>query len=173
MDKQQPVVESSRAWYSRTTKKALRSLVWATITATLLAGVLFVAVPNTIVLKAQIFNGAWTIPVYGGLWLASFILIFLIPQRELGFRSQECLERMEAKVSAFVDDAKLALADMRAAAAKVSARADAADIPRAIQVLENISAKLDGDKPRLDLLTDAERGQQPRLAVDKGHGHVA
>lgn len=89
--------EPIRAWYLKTTRKALRSL-WIVSAISFVGAVLFyVLAPQSVHLKLQIFNGAIVIPAAGGIWIVSFILLWLVPMRETAFRSQESMERMEAR----------------------------------------------------------------------------
>jgi hypothetical protein len=88
--------EGIRAWYANRTRTALRGVILATLISALIAAVGFVAVPRDLVLHAQVFNGAFVIPVFGGIWIAAFVILWLIPMREVSFRGQESMERMEA-----------------------------------------------------------------------------
>lgn len=90
--------EGVRAWYDRTTKKARRSLVWATLVTMVAAVLIYIFAPHALHLKLQIFNGAYVIPAAGAIWIAAFMFIWLIPMRELSFRSQESIERTENRV---------------------------------------------------------------------------
>lgn len=92
------MVEPIRQWYQKTTKKALRSLWWATAISFVGAVLFYVLAPSNVHLKLQIFNGAITIPVAGAIWIVSFILLWLVPMRETAFRSQESMERMESRI---------------------------------------------------------------------------
>lgn len=154
--------ESSREWYRRTTRRSIRAIVFATIFASVFAFVGFFLIPRDVTLHLQVFNGAWTIPAFGGIWLCAFILIWLLPMRELGFRSQECMERMEAQVTDFVRDASQTLRKVEDAALKVSSKAEKADIERMTQALERVALRLEGDAPRLDLLKEAEEQEKER-----------
>ena len=95
-----PPPEGIRAWYSRTTRRAIRSIVWSTAIAAVFAVVGYFAASDEITLRLNNLNGAWTIPAFGGIWLAAFILIWLVPMREVSFRGQESMERIEKK---FID----------------------------------------------------------------------
>lgn len=96
--------ESVRAWYDRTTTKWRRALVLATIIALVVAAFLFALAETPFLAKLQTFNGAFTIPIAGAIWLLSFVYIFLVPNREVGFRSQEALERMEERLTSTIDE---------------------------------------------------------------------
>jgi hypothetical protein len=89
--------ESIRSWYRRTTRAALIALVWSAIAAGILSVAAFFFMPQDAIVKVQTFNGAFTVPVFGGLWIASFIFLWLNPSREVMFRSQEGMDRMEAR----------------------------------------------------------------------------
>lgn len=84
--------ESIRAWYDRTTNKVRKAIVWASIIGLIFAVCFYVFAPQSVNLKLQIFNGAVTIPVAAGIWIAAFVWLFLLPSREAGFRSQEAME---------------------------------------------------------------------------------
>ncbi len=96
--------EGIRAWYNRNTRKAIRGLIWATVILLLSIVMVWIFVPLAKLQHAQTFNGALTIPGFGGLWIASFMFIWLIPMREVSFRGQESMERMEEKVIDAVED---------------------------------------------------------------------
>jgi hypothetical protein len=85
--------ESIRGWYARTTSKVRHGLVWATIVTCLFALVFYFVAPHSVHLSLQIFNGAVVIPAAAAIWIAAFVYIFLIPNREVGFRSQEAIEQ--------------------------------------------------------------------------------
>lgn len=96
--------ESVRAWYEHATKRARKALAFATLVTTVVAVLAFIFAPEKLILHAQVFNGALTIPAAGGIWIAAFMFIWLIPMRELSFRSQESLERTEARVQDAVEN---------------------------------------------------------------------
>jgi hypothetical protein len=87
-----------RAWYAEKTRLAVRGVVLATLVSLGVAGLGFLLVPKEIVLHAQIFNGAFVIPVFGGIWIAAFVILWLVPMREVSFRGQEAMERIEGRV---------------------------------------------------------------------------
>ena len=90
--------EGIRAWYKKSTRRAMRGLVWATAILVTVIVLVWMFAPLAKLQHAQTFNGALTIPGFGGLWIASFILTWLIPMREVSFRGQESMERMETQV---------------------------------------------------------------------------
>lgn len=90
--------ESIRGWYQRTTSTARKSLLFGTISMMLVASIVWTFVPASFIAQAQQFNGALTIPVAGLIWILGFLYIFLIPQREVGFRTQEFVESMSEAV---------------------------------------------------------------------------
>ena len=135
--------ENARDWYRRTTRNAIRSIAGATVVAAVAAVLGFVLVPHEYTLSLQVFNGAWTIPAFGGIWLAAFIFIWLIPMRELGFRSQECMERMEERLITFLDDAKLFLTDARRVLDKIEAKT--AEVDRMMATLDRIADSVEPD----------------------------
>lgn len=95
--------EPARAWYERTTRKSRKLIVAASTIGLLSALVFFFVVPHEYTLRLQVFNGAWVIPVFGAIWIWAFVWIFLIPSREVGFRSQESIERMENSITPVLD----------------------------------------------------------------------
>jgi len=90
--------ESVRQWYHRTTSGARKFLLMFSAVAVAAAVVLFICAPQSLHQSLQQFNGAYVIPVAGGIWILGFLYIFLIPQREVGFRSQEFIESMSNSV---------------------------------------------------------------------------
>ncbi len=104
--------EGIRAWYTRTTRKAVRSLVWATVLSVVGMLAFWLLVPQPFTMKLQAANGAFTIPVFGALWIASFMFIWLIPMRELSFRGQESMERMENRIKSAVEERLLPAVDI-------------------------------------------------------------
>lgn len=91
--------EPARTWYERTTRKSRKLIAAASVIGLLSALVFFFVVPHEYTLRLQVFNGAWVIPVFGAIWIWAFVWIFLIPSREVGFRSQESIERMENSIT--------------------------------------------------------------------------
>lgn len=85
--------ESIRQWYQRTTSKARMSLVWASAISIIFGVLFFMFAPLKLAQFMQTANGAVTIPIAGGIWIAAFVYIFLVPSREVGFRSQESIEQ--------------------------------------------------------------------------------
>lgn len=90
--------ESIRQWYGRTTSGARKFLLIFSLFAIAAAIVLFIYAPQSMHASLQQFNGAYVIPVAGGIWILGFLYIFLIPQREVGFRTQEFIESMSNSV---------------------------------------------------------------------------
>lgn len=90
--------EPIRKWYRRTTRAALIALCWTAVISIVFSVVAFLFIPQDVTAKLQVFNGAFTIPVFGGLWIASFIFLWLNPSREVMFRSQESMERMGSDI---------------------------------------------------------------------------
>lgn len=138
--------ESIRLWYERTTSRARKAIFWATGISLVVMVVMWIVSPLVTLQRIQTWNGALTVPLLGGVWILSFIFMFLIPSREASFRGQEALEQMvdlmnetvSKKVDPAVviwkslgeriqaeldkgllDDLKGAVKDLREAAAKV------------------------------------------------------
>lgn len=85
--------ESIRQWYNRTTSKMRVFLTIFTAIAIVGGVVFFFAVPHAVNVKLQTFNGAIVIPIAALIWILAFVYIFLVPSREVGFRSQESIEQ--------------------------------------------------------------------------------
>lgn len=95
--------EGIRSWYQRTTAKARKTLVWLTLIGISGATVMFFFAPQQFSERLQRFNGAMTIPIFGLIWIVGFIYLFLIPQREAGFRGQEWIEAGVSTMKASMD----------------------------------------------------------------------
>jgi hypothetical protein len=87
-----PKPEGIRAWYDRTTKKARKAVFWSTIVSVAVMAVMWAMASFQTLARLQTFNGALTIPLIGGIWIFSFIFMFLVPSREASFRGQEAVE---------------------------------------------------------------------------------
>ncbi len=140
-----------RAWYEETTRRARRALGVASVLA--VAGVLgfYSFAPEHVTLKLQILNGAWTIPAFGGLWLAAFIFIWLLPMREVSFRGQESMEDLCRKVDDSMGTALRALEPWRRLGERLEARFgdEALDrLERALESFEDMGRPL-GPPPDL------------------------
>lgn len=101
--KKNPKSESVRQWYGRTTSGARKFLLYFSVVAVAAAILLFIYAPQSLHQSLQQFNGAYVIPVAGGIWILGFLYIFLIPQREVGFRSQEFIESMSISVKETIE----------------------------------------------------------------------
>lgn len=99
MEKAEPI----RDWYRRATRRAMRAVAWSSIALLVGAVALFFTLSGDATLRLQVFNGAYTIPVAALVWIVAFTVIWLVPMRELGFRSQESMERLEARLGERVD----------------------------------------------------------------------
>jgi len=84
--------ETIRQWYERTTTKMRRALIWATVFGAIGAVLLWTFASLPFLQRMQTFNGATIIPLAGGIWLFSFVYMFLVPSREAGFRGQESMD---------------------------------------------------------------------------------
>jgi len=104
--------EKIRVWYSKKTRWAIWSLLWSFVIVTIFSITFFMLAPDWVILKLQLFNGAVSIPLYGALYMAAFILIWMVPIREVSFRSCEAGERMEERIDG-------GLEKMEAAAEKI------------------------------------------------------
>jgi hypothetical protein len=96
--------EPIRAWFERKTKKIRKSIFWFSIVAVIGSVVAFAFMPEKYIATLQVFNGAMTIPVFGGIWMVSFIFMFLLPSREAGFRSQEGIDEAKTMLAKAIDE---------------------------------------------------------------------
>lgn len=96
--------ESIREWYDRTTRKTRLVIGWSSVLMVVSAVIFFFTVPHAVTLRLQVFNGAWVIPIAALIWIVAFVWIFLIPSREVGFRSQEALDKTTAMMEAAVEE---------------------------------------------------------------------
>lgn len=103
MNGQQQPQETIRQWYDRTTKKARSGLMWCCAISIVGGACFFAFAPLKLAQFMQTANGAVTIPIAGGIWIAAFVYIFLVPSREVGFRSQESIEQTTALLSDAVE----------------------------------------------------------------------
>lgn len=141
--------ETIRQWYDRTTRRARRALLWASVIAVVAGVILWSLASFGTLQRIQTFQGAFSIPVVGGLWVLSFVFIFLIPSREVSFRSQESIEEtvltlkgtageikpviatwkrigdeVEKELPSWIKEMKAALAEVRQAAKDLHALAE-------------------------------------------------
>lgn len=100
---EKPKPESIRSWWTKKTRRVTRALVVASVVSFVGSLIFFKLAPPETVARLQVFNGAMTLPLGGALWLAAFIFQFLIPSREVAFRSQETLERTETRIQESVN----------------------------------------------------------------------
>jgi hypothetical protein len=107
MDLQSKLPESRegvRQWYERTTRNWRKALIWATVIAVAGAIPFFVLGNLPTFTRLQTFNGAIVIPLSAGIWIAAFVYIFLVPSREVGFRSQEWIEMAVTMMQKTIDE---------------------------------------------------------------------
>ena len=95
--------ESVREWYERTTRTKIRLVTTAVVVSALAALILWVWLPADTILKLQVFNGAVTIPIGALIWIAAFMLIWMIPIREVSFRTLEATNEMQQSVIDFFE----------------------------------------------------------------------
>lgn len=117
--------ESIRNWYDRTTRKWRKGL-WCAAGATLVVMfTAYVILPTPTLARLQTFNGALTIPLWGGLWILSFIFMFLIPSREASFRAQEAMESSFALITnAIKEEVAPAMAEIKKVALRMQKEID-------------------------------------------------
>ena len=96
--------ETMRQWYTRKTRGALRALFASTAIVLVAAVLLWTLAEMEFLARMQTFNGALIIPCFGGIWIAAFLFIWLIPMRELSFRGQESLDRMEVRTQKALEE---------------------------------------------------------------------
>ena len=131
--------ESLRQWYTRKTRIALRSLIGASVITATAAVLLWVLAELPFLARMQTFNGAIIIPAAGGIWIASFMYIWLIPMRELSFRGQESLDRTEERMrKAFEDD----LLPTAAVWKRIGDRVEQELLPRLEKVAKEAEARI-------------------------------
>lgn len=155
--------ESIREWYKKTTKKSMLGLVWAGVLSSIGAILFYVLVPKSGHLSLQIFNGAITIPVAGGIWIVSFILMWLVPMRETAFRSQESMERMESRFKDLQVKAESAIGKVETAADKVNKLLDEGLAERLEDHIQAIRAKIDRETKPLEAPQRRPRPGSPGL----------
>lgn len=149
--------ESIRGWYHRTTSGARKFLLIFSAIAICAAIVLFVFAPQSLHASIQQFNGAYVIPVAGGIWILGFLYIFLIPQREVGFRSQEFIEAMSNSVRDTIEK----------------------EIVPAVKVWQRVGEKIEAELPifmkKVDdgILEIRESSKKLSLAIEKNEGLAA
>lgn len=179
--------ENIRAWYKRTTSGYRKAMYWATGLSLAIMAFMWFTCSLTTLQKIQTFNGALTVPLLGGLWIFLFIFAFLVPSREASFRGQESLEKMVALMdetiskkvdpavviwkslgeriqkeldNGLLDDLKLAVKDLREAAAKVhegngEVKKFAADVKPVIKALQDLQDKIKRDNILYELVEGA------------------
>ena len=131
--------ESLRQWYTRKTRPAIRWLLAASF-ATMVSGVLlWVLADLPFLARMQTFNGAIIIPAFGGIWIASFMFIWLIPMRELSFRGQESLDRTEERMKKALEESLLPAADVWK---RIGDRVEQELLPRLEKVAKEAEARI-------------------------------
>jgi hypothetical protein len=96
--------ESTRAWFERKTKKVRKAILWSGLFAVVGSPIVFFFMPDKHIATLQVFNGAITIPVFAGLWMVSFVFLFLLPTREASFRSQEGIDESKDMLRTAIDE---------------------------------------------------------------------
>lgn len=165
--------EGIRQWYQRTTSTARKALLWSTAVAIVGAVIAFFFMPSSVTMKMESFNSALVIPIAALLWTVGLVFIFLLPQREAAFRSQEWVEAMVttlvpaikkwsaigdsvntelpgvlAHMKAFAQHASATMEELRAAARTLNEAVSknetlAADAKPAIEALKRIEARIE------------------------------
>jgi len=93
-----------REWYTNATKAAFRALIVTAVIVAIAAILLWNLADLPFLARMQTFNGAIVIPAAGGIWIAAFMYIWLIPMRELSFRGQESFDRTEARLQKALEE---------------------------------------------------------------------
>ena len=96
--------KSIRKWYEAKTRRAIKWLVGFGVVSLLVGVVLFALLPDAVTLKLQVFNGAYTIPIGALIWLVIFTLIWMMPIREISFRTFESTEALREEIKAAIKD---------------------------------------------------------------------
>ena len=131
--------ESLRQWYTRKTRVALRSLIGASMITATAAVLLWVLAELPFLARMQTFNGAIIIPAAGGIWIASFMYIWLIPMRELSFRGQESLDRTEKRMQQALEEQLLPAAEVWK---RIGDRVEKDLLPRLEKVAKEAEARI-------------------------------
>jgi hypothetical protein len=138
--------ETIRQWYDRTTSKARMSLFWVSGVSIIFGVLFFMFAPLKLAQFMQTANGAVTIPIAGGIWIAAFVYIFLVPSREVGFRSQESIEQtVEILNNAVENKIRPALEIWQRVGEKLEGELDGgllAQIQDVIKTIKETSAKI-------------------------------
>jgi hypothetical protein len=106
MEKEPREKETIRQWYERVTRKSKRILLWVGVISAILGVLSYCYSPYGFHVHMQTFNGAITIPVAAGLWLVAFVVIWLLPMREVSFRGQDAFEDMQKRVNELFQEVK-------------------------------------------------------------------
>lgn len=104
MSTQELQKEPIRAWFERKTKKVRKAILWAGLFSVIGSPIAFIFMPDRHIATLQVFNGAITIPVFAGLWMVSFVFLFLLPTREASFRSQEGIDESKDMLRKAIDE---------------------------------------------------------------------
>lgn len=96
--------EPIREWYRRTTRRSRKAILYATILSIGVMAYSWMTMKLPTLQILQTFNGALSVPLLGGIWIMAFIVMFLAPSREVGFRSQETLEKTAKMLSDAMND---------------------------------------------------------------------
>lgn len=145
--------ETIRTWYRRTTRRAIVSLWIVTSICTVGSVVFYVYAPSSLHLELQVFNGAVTIPVAAAIWIASFILVWLLPMRETAFRSQEAMERVDARLEDLDHRVRETLDRVDRVAEKAEAKLDKVDPERFEADVAAIRRRVERDTEPLPVRT--------------------
>lgn len=124
MENQSRQKESIRQWYERTTLKSKRILLWVGMASMILGVLSYCYSPYGFHVHLQTFNGAFTIPVAAGLWLVAFVVIWLVPMREVSFRGQDAFEDMQDKVNDLVGEVRSMIEQWRRIGDRVEKQLD-------------------------------------------------
>jgi hypothetical protein len=126
--------ENLRSWYNRKTKSARRALFGATVITATVSILLWVMAELPFLARMQTFNGAIIIPAAGGIWIAAFMYIWLIPMRELSFRGQESFDRTEARLKTAIDDRLMPAVEIWT---RIGARVETVLLPKIEKLVED------------------------------------
>lgn len=158
-----PQEDSLRSWYTRKTRTAFRALIGATLITITAAVLLWVMADLPFLSRMQTFNGAIVIPAAGGIWIASFMYIWLIPMRELSFRGQESLDRTEERMKQALEEKLLPAAEVWT---RIGKRVEEELLPRVEKVVKEAELRMGPTAESVRRLENTAEGKLGLLVTD-------
>jgi len=89
---EQPKNETIRHWYQRTTRRARKAILYASVASFVIMALSWSHMSISTMGRIQTFNGALTVPFLAVIWTSALVFMFLRPTREAAFRSQESMD---------------------------------------------------------------------------------